>query len=137
MSDTLDKTTGIVVDCAFRLHVGLGPGLMESIYEEVLFRDLKRRGLEVQRQKVFSFEYDDLKFENALRIDLLVEGMVVVELKSVEKLEKVHRKQILTYLKLLHFPVGLLINFGAPTFREGIHRLVNNYHSAAPRLCAR
>lgn len=111
---------------------------MESIYEEVLNRDLMRRGLEVRRQQVFSFEYEGLKFENAVRVDLLIEGMIVVELKSVERLDRVHRKQILTYLKLLHFPIGLLINFGAPTFKEGIHRLVNNYDpSAALRLCAR
>lgn len=101
---------------------------MESIYEEVLFRDLERRGLEVRRQQSFSFEYDGLQFENAVRVDLLVEGMIVVELKSIEKLDRIHRKQIITYLKLLHFPIGLLINFGSPTFKEGIHRLVNNYN---------
>jgi iron complex transport system substrate-binding protein len=133
----LEQAVTVIIDAAFHLHVGLGPGLMESIYEEVLFRDLTRKGLEVRRQPVFSFEYEGLRFENAVRLDLLVEGMIVVEPKSVARLDRVHRKQILTYLRLLHFPIGLLFNFGAPTFKEGVHRLVHNYNpSAASRLRA-
>ena len=138
MLSHLEQAVTTVIDAAFHVHVGLGPGLMESIYETVLFRDLGRRGLDVRRQQIFSFEYDGLHFENAVRLDLLVEGTIAVELKSVERLDRVHRKQVLTYLKLLHLPIGLLINFGAPTFKEGLHRLVNNYNPlVASRLRAR
>ncbi|MGD9645665.1 MAG: GxxExxY protein [Pirellulales bacterium] len=127
MGREIDEISGIVVDAAFRIHADLGPGLLESVYQVVLSRDLKRRGLQVVDQSLVSFEYDGLQFENALRVDLLVEGQLVVELKSVEELASVHYKQVLTYLRLLHLQVGLLINFGAPTFKEGIHRIVNRY----------
>ena len=131
----LDDLTGDIVDACFKLHVALGPGLLESIYETVLVRDLDRRGLSVERQKSVSFEYDGLQFSDALRIDILVEARVVVELKSVERLLPVHPKQVLTYLRLLNLPVGLLVNFGAPTMKEGLHRIVNKLSpSASPRL---
>ncbi len=131
----LDDVTGIIVDAALRLHRGLGPGLLESVYELVLARDLARRGLLVERQKLVSFDYDGLHFSDMLRIDLLVDARVIVEIKSVEKVAPVHAKQVLTYLRLLQLPVGLLINFGAPTLKEGRHRIVNNLPpSASPRL---
>jgi len=131
----LDDITGTIIDAALKLHRGLGPGLLESVYEAILSRDLMRRGLRVERQKVVAFEFDGMRFEEGLRIDLLVEDIVVVELKSVETLAPVHKKQVLTYLRLLHLPVGLLINFGAPTLREGLHRIVNHLcPSASPRL---
>jgi GxxExxY protein len=132
----IDEITGQVVDAAFKLHMRLGPGLLESVYEFVLTRDLERRGLRVDRQKAVSFEFDGLRFDDAFRVDLLVEGCVVVELKSVENLAPVHSKQILTYLRLLNLIVGLLINFGAATLKEGLHIMVNNYQppsSASPR----
>jgi len=131
----LDEITGIVVDACVKLHKSVGPGLLESIYEVILTRDLERRGLRVERQIPISFEYDGLRFEDALRADILVESLVVVELKSVERLLPVHPKQVLTYLRLLKLPVGLLVNFGAPTMKEGLHRIVNNLSpSASPRL---
>jgi GxxExxY protein len=131
----IDEITGSIVDAAYKIHTGLGPGLLESVYEIVLARTLEKRGLVAERQKIISFEYDGIRFEDGLRIDLLVEGRVVVELKSVEKFAPVHPKQVLTYLRLLHLPVGLLINFGAPTLKEGLLRIVNNYQpSAIPRL---
>jgi GxxExxY protein len=131
----LDEITGAVVDAAVKIHQSLGPGLLESVYEVVLARDLERRGLRVERQKSVPFEYDGLRFDEGLRVDLLVEGCVVVELKSVEKLAPVHGKQLLTYLRLLNLQVGLLLNFGAGTMREGLHRVVNNLpRSASPRL---
>ena len=123
----IDEITGKIVDAAYKIHVGLGPGLLESVYEAVLARELERRGLRVERQKPISFEYDGLKFDEGFRVDLLVEDIVVVELKSVEKMSAVHPKQVLTYLRLLHIQVGLLINFGAPTLKEGIQRIVNDY----------
>jgi len=122
----LDDITGCVVSAAYRIHVGLGPGLLESVYETVLHRELVRRGLFVERHCVVSFEYDGLRFESGICVDLMVEKTVMVELKSVETLQPVHKKQVLTCLKLLRLPVGLLINFGAPTLKEGHHRIVNN-----------
>ena len=131
----LDDITGAVVDVSLKLHKELGPGLLESVYEAVLARVLEKRGLRVERQKAIRFEYEELVFEEGFRVDLLVEGRVVVELKSVEQLAPVHSKQLLTYLRLLNLPVGLLINFGAATLKEGLHRVVNNLPpSASPRL---
>jgi len=131
----LDDITGAIVDSAMKIHIELGPGLLESVYEAVLARALERRGFHVERQKVIRFEYDGMVFEEGFRTDLLVEGRVVVELKSLEKLAPVHSKQLLTYLRLMNLPVGLLINFGAATLKEGLHRIVNNLDSSAsPRL---
>ena len=131
----LDDITGAIVDAALKIHMELGPGLLESVYEAVLARALERRGFRVDRQKVIRFEYDGMIFEEGFRLDLLVEGRVVVELKSVEKLAAVNSKQILTYLRLMDLPVGLLINFGAATLKEGLHRIVNNLPaSASPYL---
>jgi iron complex transport system substrate-binding protein len=128
----LDDITGAVVDAAMKIHQGLGPGLLESVYEAVLARELERRGFRVERQKVVSFEFDGMRFEEGLRVDLLIEGRVVVELKSVETLAPVHKKQVLTYLRLLHLPVGLLVNFGSATLKDGLHRIVNNLNPSAP-----
>jgi iron complex transport system substrate-binding protein len=131
----LDDITGAIVDAALKIHLELGPGLLESVYEAVLARALERRGFHVERQKAIRFEYDGMVFEEGFRADLLVEDRVVVELKSVEKLAPVHSKQLLTYLRLMNLPVGLLINFGAATLKEGLHRIVNNLQpSASPHL---
>jgi len=121
----VEELTAIVVDAAFHIHKELGPGLLESVYEAVLARALEKRGLRVERQKTVVFEYDGMRFDDGLRVDLLVNGELVVELKSVENLAPVHPKQLLTYLRLLELPLGLLINFGAPTFKEGCRRVVN------------
>jgi iron complex transport system substrate-binding protein len=130
-----DELTGMIVDTAFHIHRDLGPGLLESVYELVLAAALQRRGLKVERQKPVAFTYDGMAFDEGFRVDLLVEERVVVELKSVEKLAPVHAKQLLTYLRLMKLPVGLLINFGAGTLKEGVHRIVNGYTpSASPRL---
>jgi len=131
----LDDVTGAVVDAAMKLHTALGPGLLESVYETVLARDLERRGLRVERQKPVAFDYDGLHFSDGLRLDLLVDGRVVVEVKSLDRLAPVHTKQVLTYLRLLGLPVGLLINFGVPSLRDGIRRIVNNLPpSCSPHL---
>jgi GxxExxY protein len=127
MERDIDEVTGGIVDAAYKLHTRLGPGLLESVYEVVLARELERRGLKVVRQQPVSFEFDGLFFDEGLRVDLLVENSVVVELKSVEQLAPVHAKQLLTYLRLLHLPVELLINFGAASMKEGLRRIVNNY----------
>jgi len=131
----LDDVTGSIVDASLRIHRALGPGLLESVYEAVLARALEQRGFQVERQKAIRFLYDGMVFDEGFRADLLVESRVIVELKSVERLAPVHAKQLLTYLKLTNRPVGLLINFGAATLREGLHRIVNGLpSSASPRL---
>ena len=123
----LDDITGAIVNAAIRVHKELGPGLLETVYEVVLARILAREGFFVERQCPMSFEFEGLTFTEAFRADLLVERRVIVELKSVEKLAPVHGKQLLTYLRVMKFPVGLLINFGASTLKEGLHRIVNNF----------
>ena len=131
----LDDITSEIVDSAYKIHSGLGPGLLETVYELVLARDLARRGLQIERQKPISFDYDGLRFSDCFRLDLLVESQVVVEIKSVERTQPVHPKQVLTYLRLLHLQVGLLINFGAPTLKAGVRRIVNGLApSASSRL---
>jgi iron complex transport system substrate-binding protein len=131
----LDEITGEIVDSAFHIHQKLGPGLLESVYEIVLAQGLSRRGFTIEKQKPVSFEYDGLQFADAFRVDLLVDRAVIVEVKSVETIHPVHSKQVLTYLRLLHLPVGFLINFGAPTFKQGLHRVVNGLAaSASPAL---
>jgi GxxExxY protein len=131
----LDDITGGIVDASLRIHRDLGPGLLESVYETILARVLDKRGFHVQRHRAFRFEYEGIVFEEAFRPDLVVEHQVIVELKSVERLAPVHSKQLLTYLRLTNRSVGLLINFGAATLREGLHRIVNRLPaSAAPRL---
>ena len=125
----IDEVTGEIVDASYWLHTRLGPGLLESVYEAVLARALEQRGLVVERQKSISLDIDGMHFDEGFRADLLVEGRVLVELKSVEKLAPVHSKQVLTYLRLLELPVGLLINFGALRLKDGLHRIVNSYRS--------
>ncbi|MBL7196347.1 MAG: GxxExxY protein [Desulfobacterales bacterium] len=115
----------IVVDAAYHIHKRLGPGLLESVYEVILAHELKKRGLNVKRQVPVAIVYDDIKFDEAFRTDLIVEEKVIIELKSVEKVSRVHKKQLLTYLRLADKRLGLLINFGAELIRDGISRVVN------------
>lgn len=129
--EQLDDITGAIVDASLRLHRALGPGLLESVYEAVLARSLERRGLRARRQEPIRFEYDGMVFDEGFRVDLFVEHRVVVELKSVRRLMPVHSKQLLTYLRLMNQPVGLLINFGAATLKEGLHRIVNRLSPSA------
>ena len=131
----LDEITGMIVDASVRIHVDLGPGLLEAVYEMVLARSLEKRGLEVERQKPVQFQYDGMFFDEGFRVDLLVEKRVVIELKSVEKIAPVHGKQVFTYLRLMNLPVGLLVNFGAATMKEGLQRIVHDLDpSASPLL---
>lgn len=120
-----EELSRIVVDCAYRMHVEIGPGLLESVYEAVLEKLLKEKGLRVERQKTIPIEVMGLSLDEGFRADLIVEKALLVELKSVENLAPVHAKQVLTYLRLLNMPLGLLINFGAATFKEGCKRIVN------------
>ena len=123
---TLDEITGAIIDASIKIHRDLGPGLLESVYETLLAKELERHGFRVERQKVIQFEYDGIVFENGLRVDLLVESRVVVELKSVDELTRNFSMKVRTYIRLLNLPVGLLINFGGETLKEGLRRIVNN-----------
>jgi GxxExxY protein len=114
-----------IVDAAYKIHTGLGPGLLESVYEAVLEWELGRRGLSVRRQIPIPVQYEDLHFDMGFRADLIVGGRVLCELKSVEHLLPVHKKQLLTYVKLADLRLGLLLNFGAPRIKDGIARLVH------------
>lgn len=119
------EITGSIVDAALKIYRALGPGLLESIYEAVLKIELEKRGLQVESQIAIPIEYEGVIFENAFRLDLVVDGRVIVEIKSLETILPVHGKKLLTYLRLTKKPVGLLINFGAPTLKEGLRRVVN------------
>lgn len=126
----IDRISGDVLDAAIRLHKDLGPGLLESVYETLLAASLARVGYRVARQHPVDIEFDGIRFEAAFRIDILVEGTLLIEVKSVDQLHAAHAKQLLTYLRLTKQPVGLLINFGGATLKEGFRRLVNDYVGA-------
>lgn len=115
-----------VLDEAFRLHTELGPGLLESVYEQVLAARLRKGDLRVEAQKSVSIVVDDLTISEAFRADLVIEGKLIVELKSVEEMKPVFAKQLLTYLRLSGLKLGLLLNFGAPSLKNGIERVANN-----------
>jgi GxxExxY protein len=123
----VDAISSDVVGEAIRIHRELGPGLLESVYEMVLAGALTRQGYKVERQKPVDVAFDGMTFEAAFRVDILVEGSLVIEIKSVERLNGSHAKQLLTYLRLLKQPLGLLLNFSGETMKEGIRRMVNNH----------
>ena len=115
----------IIIDEAVRIHKALGPGLLEIVYEAVLARRLEKRGLIVERQKPVSIEFEGEHFDEGFRADLIVNGSVIIELKSVEKVSPVHKKQLLTYLRLNDLKVGYLLNFGDVLMKDGIRRIIN------------
>lgn len=125
MQASLEDLASVVIDCGYRLHRDLGPGLLESAYEAIMADQLVRRGIRVERQKSIPIRYDGLELAEGFRADLLLEGRLLVEFKSVERLSPLHSKQVLTYLRLLDLPLGLLINFGGATFKEGVRRIAN------------
>jgi iron complex transport system substrate-binding protein len=127
----IDRISGDVVDVAIRVHREFGPGLLESVYEIVLAARLAAMGYSVARQRPIDIEFEGTLITGAFKIDLLVEERLLVEIKSLERLAPVHAKQLLTYLRLTGQPVGLLINFGGETLKEGIRRLVNNHNPSA------
>lgn len=131
--DELEALAAIVVDCGYHLHHELGPGLLESAYELILEKVISTRGLAVQRQVCVPIRYGGVVVNNAFKIDLLIEGRLVVELKSTERNAPVHAKQLLTYLRLMKLPLGLLMNFGQPTFKGGLQRVANNYFGQVGR----
>ena len=122
-----EDISGAVIDEAIGIHRELGPGLFETVYETVLAGRLAARGMRIARQVPVPIAFDGHQFDAAVKIDILVEDRLVLEIKSVEVLSKAHAKQLLTYLRLLKQPVGLLLNFSGATMKEGIRRIVNNH----------
>lgn len=127
----IEEVAAIVVDVALKLHRDLGPGLLESVYEAVLAKILEQRGLLVERQKPVPICYQGISLDEGFRLDLLVDDQLIVELKSVENIHPVHPKQLLTYLRLMNLPLGLLINFGSPLLKDGLQRVVNKHTNFA------
>jgi GxxExxY protein len=121
----IEELARIAIDCGLHIHKELGPGLLESVYEMLLAERLSRSGYMVERQTLLPVEFDGLKLPEGYRVDLLVDGKLIIEVKSVERIAPVHSKQLLTYISLARQPVGLLMNFGGATFREGLQRIVN------------
>jgi GxxExxY protein len=127
MNKSVEEIAAIAVDCGLQIHKDLGPGLLESAYETVLAHLLIKRGLEVKTQMIVPIIYDGIKIDQGFRADIIVEAKLLIELKSVERLMPVHGKQVLTYLRFMNLPIGLLMNFSSETFREGLKRIVNNH----------
>jgi len=123
----IDELSAIVIAEAIAIHREFGPGLFESVYESVLAGRLRKRGLKVDRQVQVKAVFDGETYDPAFKIDILVEERLVLEIKAVDKLSKAHAKQVLTYLRLLRQPVGLLLNFSEETMKDGIRRIVNEY----------
>ena len=123
----IDELSSIVIEESIAIHREFGPGLFESVYESVLVGRLRRRGLKVERQLQVKAVFDGETFDPAFKVDVLVDERLVIEIKAVEQLGKSHAKQLLTYLRLLKQPVGLLLNFSGETMKEGIRRVVNEY----------
>ncbi|WP_273567376.1 GxxExxY protein [Maribacter halichondriae] len=123
---TENEISKVIFDCALKVHKSLGPGLLESAYEECLFYELKKTGLSIEKQKPLPLVYEEVKLEVGYRIDLIVENKVIIEVKAVEALNDVHLALVLTYLKLSNCKLGLLINFNVTLIKNGIRRVVNN-----------
>jgi len=123
-----------VVDCAFRVHRAVGPGLLESIYRKCLLHEIKRNGLRAEEEVWLPLHYEDLLLDRALRADIVVEGTIIVEVKAIETLLGVHRAQVVTYLRASGLPAGLLVNFHVEYFKQGYDRLVNPALLSATRV---
>lgn len=123
----IERIASICVDKGFRLHRDVGPGLLESAYEALMYESLRRDGLKVARQGIVAIEHDGIVIEQGFRYDLFVEDKLLIEIKSTDRHAPVHAKQLLTYLRLMDLPLGLLMNFGLGTFKDGIQRLANSY----------
>jgi len=122
---TENEIAKTIVDACYKIHTTLGPGLLESVYEVVLQRELNNRGLQVVRQSSVPITWDGIEFEEGFRADLIVNNLVIIELKSVERFAPVHAKQLLTYLRLFGLKLGLRVNFGEELIKNGVKRMVN------------
>ncbi|MDP4623530.1 MAG: GxxExxY protein [Akkermansiaceae bacterium] len=127
---SIDEIASMVVDCAFKVHQELGPGLLESAYEACLAHELTKRGLVVEKQKTQPVFYDGINIDVGYRMDLLVNDSIVIELKAVDQIIPIHQAQLMTYLKLSNKPLGFLINFNTTYFKSSIKRIANNYQES-------
>jgi len=123
-----NEITELIIGCAIKVHKALGPGLLESAYQECLFYELKKTNLKVEKEKPLPLVYEEVKLDCGYRIDLIIEGRIIVELKSVDELNDIHLAQVLTYLKLADCKIGLLINFNVTQLTKGIKRVINNFY---------
>ncbi|MCO4294343.1 GxxExxY protein [Solitalea sp. MAHUQ-68] len=121
-----NELAAIAVNCCFKIHNELGPGLLESIYEEILYVELSKHNLDIQKQKGIPVYWDNKKLDMGFRADLILENKLIIEIKSVESLCPVHYKQLLTYLKLTNIKLGILVNFNESLIKDGLRRVVNN-----------
>jgi GxxExxY protein len=121
-----NEISAIIIDCCYKIHQRLGPGLLESVYEEIIAHELSKKGLVFEKQKAIPIKYGNIKFDVGFRSDFIVEKKIIIELKSVERILPVHKKQLLTYLKVTNLKLGLLINFNSDLIKNGIIRVVNN-----------
>ena len=128
----IERVASVAVDCGFHIHKELGPGLLESVYEALLAEALVQQGLAVVRQRAVPINFRGVVLPEAFRADLIVENSLVIEVKSVERNAPVHAKQLQTYLRMMKQPLGLLMNFGCETFRDGIKRVINSHNGFAP-----
>ena len=121
-----NELSGLILDCCFKIHRNLGPGLYESVYDQILAYELSAKDLNFERQKAIPLKYGEITFEIGFRIDFFVENLVILELKSVESILPLHKKQLLTYLKIANCKLGFIINFNSTLLKNGIIRIVNN-----------
>ncbi|HEX8469358.1 MAG TPA: GxxExxY protein [Allosphingosinicella sp.] len=132
----VEELARIAVDAGLELHKEIGPGLLESVYEALLASSLAQRGIKVDRQKPIELRYAGLVFAEGFRADLMLDDKLIIEVKSVDRVVPVHGKQLLTYLRLLNLPLGLLMNFGGATFREGVKRVSTSTPTSRLRVFA-
>lgn len=123
----INELTGTVIEVAIKIHNTVGPGCFEKVYEEILYYELQKRNLKVERQLLLPIEYENLLIKDAYKVDLQIENKLVVEIKSIEHVLPVHFKQVMTYLKLLNLKNGMLLNFKVNQMKEGVHRVFNNF----------
>jgi GxxExxY protein len=126
--DELERVAASVVDCGFHIHKDVGPGLLESAYEALMAIGLEQAGHKVKRQVPIAMNYKGVVVDNAFKLDLLIDDCLIIELKSIERLAAVHGKRLLTYLRLSKMPLGILMNFGQATFKDGLRRIANDYY---------
>lgn len=129
MINQANELARVVLNCGLQLHKDIGPGLLESVYEQVLADRLEREEIRIDRQKPVSLFIDGNEYPNAFRYDILVENLLLIEVKSIEKLGPIHVSQTLTYIRLMKLPLGLLLNFGSETFKQGIRRVINDRYA--------
>jgi iron complex transport system substrate-binding protein len=126
MNQEYDKIAADAIEVAFGIHRRLGPGLLESVYETIMAHELNKMGYQVERQKSIPIEYNGISFDEGFRADLVINQRLIIELKSVESIARVHGKQLLTYIRLMKLPLGLLINFGESMLKDGIKRVISS-----------